>query len=76
MLLYSMQLVFFFVIIAPSCHSISNTSATNRNAKLFNIFQITNFPNSECTSSSGECGTCMTGVSASLSAYVISPYLW
>jgi len=61
MLLYSMTLVFFLVIIAPSCLTMSNTSSTNRKAKLFNIFQITNFPNSECTSSSGECGTCMTG---------------
>ena len=57
------SVIILFTMIRSS-YSMSSTSmnTTNRSAKLFNIFQITNFPNSECNSTSGQCGTCMTGV--------------
>jgi len=56
---------FFHLLIALfitfiECESLNISDAVNRSEKLFNIFQITNFPNSECNATNGDCGTCLT----------------
>merc|ERR1719431_1683852 len=67
LLSYLTNIFLYLAITITTCHRMSDISmnSTSRNAKLFNIFQITNFPNTECTSTSGLCGTCLTGAECS-----------
>merc|ERR1711892_896663 len=70
----AMRLYLCLSITIFSCHSLSNISSSSktRSGKVFNILQITSFPNTECTSTSGECGTCLTASECSGQGGIVS----